>query len=149
MPIQGGFVGMVDRAGFDEWLRQRPEAAGARRRRGTFDRIDREPDGTVTVAYHGQDTAGSVRACIVIGADGARSAVALQCVPGAARMPYVFAFHEIVRSPAPSRKLPQRGATCITAPPTPPTSMAGCFRMAPPPASGSTARRRGPGNGAP
>jgi geranylgeranyl reductase len=34
------------------------------------------------------------------GADGARSAVARQCVPGAGRVPFVFAYHEIVRAPA-------------------------------------------------
>ncbi|NWG72991.1 MAG: geranylgeranyl diphosphate reductase, partial [Parvularculaceae bacterium] len=35
----------------------------------------------------------------IIGADGANSAVARQEVRGADRMPYVFAYHEIVRSP--------------------------------------------------
>ena len=40
-----------------------------------------------------------VRARTVIGADGAISAVARQAVPGAERMRYVFAYHEIVRSP--------------------------------------------------
>jgi geranylgeranyl reductase len=38
-----------------------------------------------------------VRARAVIGADGANSAVAKQCVPGADRMRYVAAYHEIVR----------------------------------------------------
>jgi geranylgeranyl reductase len=41
----------------------------------------------------------SVRARSVIGADGARSAVAKQAVPGAARVRYVFAYHEIVKAP--------------------------------------------------
>jgi geranylgeranyl reductase len=41
-----------------------------------------------------------VRARCVIGADGARSAVALQCVPGAEKTEYVFAYHEILRAPA-------------------------------------------------
>ena len=36
MPIEGGFVGMVDRCDFDEWLRQRARAAGADLRHGTF-----------------------------------------------------------------------------------------------------------------
>ena len=36
MPIEGGFVGMVDRSDFDEWLRQRARAAGADLRHGTF-----------------------------------------------------------------------------------------------------------------
>ncbi len=35
MPIDGGFVGMVDRDEFDEWLRERAAAAGAKRRTGT------------------------------------------------------------------------------------------------------------------
>jgi len=39
------------------------------------------------------------RARLVIGADGAKSAVAKQCIPGADKIPYVFAYHEIVRSP--------------------------------------------------
>jgi geranylgeranyl reductase len=41
----------------------------------------------------------SVRARAIIGADGAASAVGRQAVPGAEHMPYVFAYHEIVRSP--------------------------------------------------
>ncbi|HKX93823.1 MAG TPA: lycopene cyclase family protein, partial [Methylibium sp.] len=36
----------------------------------------------------------------IVGADGARSAVARQTVPGAERNPCVFAYHEIVRTPA-------------------------------------------------
>jgi geranylgeranyl reductase len=42
----------------------------------------------------------AVRAGVVIGADGALSQVARQCVPDAHDMPHVFAYHEIVRSPA-------------------------------------------------
>ena len=38
MPIDGsGFVGMVDREIFDEWLRARAVASGCDRRTGTFD----------------------------------------------------------------------------------------------------------------
>ena len=37
MPIDGGFVGMVDRADFDEWLRERAEHAGAERQTGTYE----------------------------------------------------------------------------------------------------------------
>ncbi len=102
MPIDGGFVGMVDREQFDEWLRQRAEAAGAQRRTGTFDRVGRDADGTAIVHY---DTGGdgngpaSVRARVIVGADGAKSKVARQCVPGADHVRYVFAYHEIVRSP--------------------------------------------------
>jgi geranylgeranyl reductase len=104
MPIDGGFVGMVDRDVFDEWLRQRAVRAGAERRDGTFLASRREPDGTVTVEY--RDAGGrapaavrAVRARAIVGADGARSAVARQSVPGADEVPYVAAYHEIVRSP--------------------------------------------------
>lgn len=41
-----------------------------------------------------------MRTRAVIGADGAKSVVAKQCVPGADRIRYVFAYHEIVRAPA-------------------------------------------------
>ena len=40
-----------------------------------------------------------VRARCVIGADGARSAVAKQCLPDAERVKCVFAYHEIIKSP--------------------------------------------------
>jgi geranylgeranyl reductase len=104
MPIDGGFVGMVDRDVFDEFLRERARAAGAVRRTGTFDRIERDGDGVAVVRYlagggpRPQEVA-SVRARAVIGADGAASQVAKQCVPGAGSVPYVYAYHEIVRSP--------------------------------------------------
>lgn len=102
IPIEGGFVGMVDREVFDEWLRERAAAAGATRIDGTFERLDRDPDGIAVVRYHARgrkDEPERVRARAVIGADGAISAVARQCVPGADRMRYVFAYHEIIRSP--------------------------------------------------
>ena len=41
-----------------------------------------------------------VRTRLVIGADGARSAVAAQNIAGAERMKCVFAYHEIIQSPA-------------------------------------------------
>ncbi len=37
MPIDGGYVGMVDRAEFDEWLRERAEKSGAKRFTGKFE----------------------------------------------------------------------------------------------------------------
>lgn len=105
MPIEGGYVGMVDREHFDEWLRQRAAAAGADRRQGTFRRIARDTDGTAIVHFRsreaGRDTSEhAVRARSVIGADGANSRVANQEVPGGDAIPYVAAYHEIVRSPA-------------------------------------------------
>jgi geranylgeranyl reductase len=104
MPIDGGYVGMVDRDVFDEWLRNRAVAAGAVRRTGTFERITRDSDG-VSIVHHmpgvrSQPAAmARVRARAIIGADGATSTVARQSVPGAKRMKYVFAYHEIVKSP--------------------------------------------------
>jgi geranylgeranyl reductase len=99
MPIDGGFVGMVDREVFDEFLRARAAAAGAERRTGTFARITHDADGCAVVHYRSKDgEATQVRTRIVVGADGARSAVARQSVRGAESIPYVFAYHEIVRS---------------------------------------------------
>ncbi len=102
--IQGGFVGMVDREVFDEWLRNRAASAGAMRRTGTFEQLTRDHDGTSLIEYShtlpdGTRTTSHVRAKCVIGADGAASGVARQAVPGAEKVPYVFAYHEIIRSP--------------------------------------------------
>ncbi|MBE7210918.1 MAG: geranylgeranyl diphosphate reductase, partial [Gluconacetobacter diazotrophicus] len=114
MPIaNGGFVGMVDRADFDEWLRVRAARSGAERCTASFERVERDAAGGAVVAFRTPDGApGRVRARVVVGADGARSAVALQCVPGADAMPYVFAFHEIVRSPTPAENGDFNGARC-------------------------------------
>jgi geranylgeranyl diphosphate/geranylgeranyl-bacteriochlorophyllide a reductase len=97
MPVTGGFVGMVDREPFDEWLRERAVTGGAVRQTGTFLRIENEPDGWLAVCYRSDGTVRRVRARSVIGADGALSRVARQRIPG--RIPYVFAYHEVVRSP--------------------------------------------------
>jgi geranylgeranyl reductase len=115
MPIDGGFVGMVDREAFDEWLRRRAEEAGAVRREGAFERLEHEPDGTTTIHYRRRGAAkdaepARLRARAVVGADGARSRVALQCVPGAEETPHVFAYHEIIRSPAGARAGAPAGA---------------------------------------
>ncbi|PYF02788.1 geranylgeranyl reductase [Rhodopseudomonas faecalis] len=104
MPIDGGFVGMVDRAEFDEWLRQRAADNGAERRTGVYKRIQHQDDGTSLVFYEERGANGatveqSIRTRAVIGADGALSMVARQCVPGADQVPFVFAYHEIVRAP--------------------------------------------------
>jgi geranylgeranyl reductase len=104
MPIEGGYVGMVDREHFDEWLRVRAAKSGAERRTGRFERIERDADGTAVVCYSDRDEASRddvrrVRARTVIGADGARSALAKQTIKGADKMPCVFAYHEIIRSP--------------------------------------------------
>jgi geranylgeranyl diphosphate/geranylgeranyl-bacteriochlorophyllide a reductase len=104
MPIDGGFVGMVDRDIFDEWLRERAVRFGAERRTGTFREFGRDADGVAIIAYEARDAKGrlqtfSVRARSIIGADGAVSTIARQCIPGSDSMRYVFAYHEIVRSP--------------------------------------------------
>lgn len=99
---RGGFVGMVDRDMFDEWLRQRAAAAQAERRTGLFGRIERDAEGRALVIYRDRDGGAEHRIATrcVIGADGARSRVARDALAGADRMPFVFAYHEIIRSPA-------------------------------------------------
>ena len=104
IPIEGGFVGMVDRDVFDEWLRQRAAARGAIRFTGTFERFDRDDRGRPLIHYRpeGGERGGdleTLRARAVIGADGARSQVGRQTIDGAERTPCVFAYHEIVKSP--------------------------------------------------
>ncbi|MEO8333550.1 MAG: geranylgeranyl diphosphate reductase [bacterium] len=103
MPVGNGFVGMVDRDVFDEFLRTRAAHAGAERRVGLFQRIERGADGAAVVHYtDGSSRSGppaAVRARMIIGADGALSAVARQEIRGADRARHVFAYHEIVQSP--------------------------------------------------
>lgn len=103
IPVGQGFVGMVDRDVFDEWLRVRAQLAGAQRITGTFTQLDRDADGTAIVRFtDGRSRQGaprSLRARFVIGADGALSPVARQCIPGSHRARHVFAYHEVVKSP--------------------------------------------------
>ncbi|AWB20199.1 geranylgeranyl diphosphate reductase [Methylobacterium currus] len=100
MPVGEGFVGMVDRGPFDEWLRVRAALAGAERVTGTYLRLTRADRGPVTVHYRDADGGETrIRARLVIGADGANSAVGRQEIPAHARMRQVFAYHEIVRTP--------------------------------------------------
>jgi geranylgeranyl reductase len=105
IPIEGGFVGMVNRDQFDEWLRVRAENHGAVRQRGVFDKLSRDDDGISRVHFtirtdDGMEKAASVRGRCIIGADGARSEVARQAaVPGAEKTKYVFAYHEIIKTP--------------------------------------------------
>ncbi|VVS99995.1 Geranylgeranyl diphosphate reductase [Sphingomonas sp. EC-HK361] len=102
MPVGDGFVGLVDRDTFDEWLRARAALVGAERRTGTFRRIERDTDGCALVVY-AEDRGGAehrVRARSVLGADGARSAVARAAIDGADNPKCVTAYHEIIRSPA-------------------------------------------------
>ena len=108
--IENGCIGMVDRDRFDEWLRERAARDGAFRQSGCFEQLTRDDDGTAVVHFrlreHGRPGAEPgplhrVRAKAVIGADGARSEVARRAgIPGAERGAFVFAYHEIVRTPA-------------------------------------------------
>ncbi|KDM65829.1 geranylgeranyl diphosphate reductase [Acidiphilium sp. JA12-A1] len=101
MPIAGdGFVGMVDRDVFDEFLRARAATAGAVRLTGRHERIERAADGRTLVHYRAGEMQHTVAARAVIGADGAASAVARQMVPGAGAARRVFAYHEVIRAPA-------------------------------------------------
>ncbi len=108
IPIDGGFVGLVDRDVFDEWLRERAAQAGAHRCIGRFTRIESPKGGLATVHFEERQRPGDshavprcVQARCVIGADGARSEVARQAVEGADKTRYVFAYHEIIRAPQP------------------------------------------------
>ena len=105
MPIKGGFVGMVDREEFDEWLRVRAAKEGATRVTGAYEKITRERDGGVIVHYEAKDAGSSaLRTKLVIGADGALSQVGRQEVPGADKTRFVFAYHEIVQAGAGRRR---------------------------------------------
>jgi geranylgeranyl reductase len=99
--IENGFVGMVDREHFDEFLRVRAAKAGADRLTGTYLRIERDATGT-HVVWREKATGEEQRslAKLVIGADGARSDVARDEVPGGDTIPYVIAYHEIIKAPA-------------------------------------------------
>ncbi|MBL8582985.1 MAG: geranylgeranyl diphosphate reductase [Rhizobiaceae bacterium] len=100
MAIDGGFVGMVDREVFDPWLRQRAEARGTELVAARFETACPAEDGGVEIAVAGADgISRTIHARAVIGADGANSAVGRAMFGAAARSPYVFAYHEIVRSP--------------------------------------------------
>lgn len=98
--IENGFVGMVDREHFDEFLRERAVAAGAERITGTFQKITRDAEGTrVWYRPPGAREARPLRTRLIVGADGARSDVARAEVPGGDTIPYVIAYHEIIAAP--------------------------------------------------
>ena len=100
IPIENGFVGMVDRKDFDPFLRSRAAEAGADYFTGTFVRIER-PNGTPVVIYRDKATQEEreLPSKLVIGADGAKSRVGLAEVKDADKVPLVFAYHEIIKAP--------------------------------------------------
>ena len=61
MPVEGSYVGMVDRAEFDEYLRCRAAERGATRATGTYSRSSRDSDGTLRIHYSLKD--GSEASC--------------------------------------------------------------------------------------
>lgn len=103
IPIEGGFVGMIDREHFDEFLRVRAVSNGATRLTGTYLRLERD-DGGTHVVYRDKASGAEKRLStkLVIGADGARSNVAKTEVPGGDKIPYVIAYHEIIKAPVAS-----------------------------------------------
>jgi geranylgeranyl reductase len=113
MPIDGGFVGMVNREVFDEFLRVRAAANGAVLRTGLFEKITREEADPKTARIHYKTANGmaSVRARLVIGADGALSKVARQEVAPKGP-PCVFAYHEIIRVPEAGKAPAYDAARC-------------------------------------
>ena len=92
MPVEGGFVGRIDRAEFDEWLRERAVESGAERVQGEFEKVTRER-GQTFVQVKGQATQ------LAIGADGVLSKVGRQEIKGGDKTKFVFAYHEIVATP--------------------------------------------------
>jgi len=118
IPIENGFVGMVDRAHFDEWLRKRAVAAGAVREDGLFETLQRE-GANVRIYYRTRGALDgdhgalkSVLAKAVVGADGAKSQVGRSAgVKGCAEANYVFAYHEIIKTPS-DKPLSFDGSRC-------------------------------------
>jgi geranylgeranyl reductase len=104
MPVGNGFVGLVDRDLFDEWLRARAASSGATRIEGTFESLERDSQGASIIRFRPKgaargSTPESLRARLVIGADGANSGVARAALPKSSQPPFVAAYHEVIESP--------------------------------------------------
>ncbi|MEN3793002.1 geranylgeranyl diphosphate reductase [Fulvimarina sp. MAC3] len=99
MPIDGGYVGMVDREEFDEWLRERAAMKGVVRITAMFDQLEPASgdDRQIRIKAKSGETR-TLAARLVIGADGARSSVAKQALPDQKQPKSVFAYHEIVEA---------------------------------------------------
>ena len=100
MPVDGSYVGMVDRDVFDEHLRDRAAKAGAIRITGTYTHSTRDDDGVLRIHYELKNGAEqSARTRLAIGADGALSKLGRDHIPDAHKTKLVFAYHEIVERP--------------------------------------------------
>lgn len=101
IPIENGFVGMVDRADFDPFLRTRAKNAGADVIVGSFLRLERSQDDGVDVVFTDRSSQENktIRTKYVIGADGARSQVAHKEIERSDELTYVIAYHEIIERP--------------------------------------------------
>ena len=95
-----GYVGMVDREDFDEWLRERAAVNGAQRITGTMRSMERLESGRWSLSLDHKGELSTVIARAVIGADGANSAVRRAVFPPNMRPRYVTAYHEIIESPS-------------------------------------------------
>ncbi|MEM1142568.1 MAG: geranylgeranyl diphosphate reductase [Pseudomonadota bacterium] len=104
MPVGDTYVGMVDRDRFDPFLRERAAQAGATVQLGSFKSLRYCESDCVCVTYVYKDESGAwhereAMSRLVIGADGAKSRVAMQCIPSAKQRKVVLAYHEIIEAP--------------------------------------------------
>lgn len=108
MPVGDTYVAMVDRDKFDPFLRERAVTAGATLQIGAYKSLVYQDDGRIRLRYLDKSGSGGeheVIASAVIGADGAKSRVGAQCIPGGDKLKCVFAYHEIVEAPTQDQEL--------------------------------------------
>ena len=149
MPIDGGFVGMVDRDVFDEWLRQRAAAFGAIRRTGTFRTFDarcrrHRPGGLSIQRVTGRTHAGARprrdrrRRRVVRGG----APVDAGCAKSDALRVRLSRDHPLAAQDQPAASTPHV-ATSITRANSRPISTAGYFRTATPTSVGIGSAQKG------
>ena len=106
IPIENGFVGMVDRKDFDPFLRARAEAAGAERFTGTYVRESNARDAPA-MCLSRQGNRRRTQAENQADHRRGRCQVARRReeIPGGDKTPLVFAYHEIIAAPAANDEL--------------------------------------------